>query len=127
MRNPLDFSDEELESCVDGNTSVPLMREILEKHGVVVDGHVQVEVFAQWFAYGIEGFIDADEETDEWEEANDNNYDWGWSIADAINDHIDYDAVCDNCGWACIYEEDTLTNAEGQQCCPECHEPVEQL
>ena len=69
-----------------------MVREILEKPGVVtLEGYVETERFAEWFAYGIEGYIDADEGTAEYTEAWDNNFDWGMTIADNINDYLDAD------------------------------------
>lgn len=84
------ISDDELEDCFEGSTSIDLVREILVKPGVVIgSGIVDEESFAEWFAYGIEGFIDADEDTEEWQEAWDINFDWGMSIASNINDLLE--------------------------------------
>lgn len=84
------ISDDELEDCFEGSTSIDLVREILVKPGVVIgSGIVDEESFAEWFAYGIEGFIDADEDTDEWTEAWDINFDWGLTIASNINDLLE--------------------------------------
>lgn len=90
MRNVFELDDEELEDCFDGSSNVDMVREILEKPNVVDEyGYIDEAEFAQWFAYGIEGYIDADEDTDEWEEANENNYNWGYSIAENINNYLD--------------------------------------
>ncbi len=89
MRNVFELDDEELEDCFDGSSNVDMVREILEKPNVVVDGYIDEEQFAQWFAYGVEGYIDADEDTPEWREAWDNNYEWGQSIAENINNYLD--------------------------------------
>ena len=84
------LTDEELEACVDGNTNMDLLREILEKPFCVVDNVVDEAQFAQWFAYALEGFIgvDQDEEPEEWEQAYQTNYDWGYEIAENINDYV---------------------------------------
>jgi hypothetical protein len=84
------LTDEELEACVDGNTNMDLLREILEKPFCVVDNVVDEAQFAQWFAYALEGFIgvDQDEEPEEWEQAYQVNYDWGYEIAENINDYV---------------------------------------
>ena len=82
------LTDEELEACVDGNTNMDLLREILEKPFCVVDNVIDEEQFAQWFAYALEGFIAADEDTEEWDEAYQANYDWGYQIAENINDYV---------------------------------------
>lgn len=90
MRNVFELDDEELEDCFDGSSNVDMVREILEKPNVVnEEGYVNEEKFADWFASGIEGYIDADEDTDEWQEAWDNNYEWGYSIAENINNYLD--------------------------------------
>lgn len=90
MKNIFDLSDEELEDCFDGSSNVDMVREILSKPGVVDPESklIDCENFAQWFAYGVEGYIDADEDTDEWQEAWDNNFNWGFDIADNINDYL---------------------------------------
>lgn len=83
------LTDEELENCVDGSTNIQMIRDILTKHGVVdLEGYIDPEIFADWFARGIEGYIDAEEGSDEWTEANDVNWNWGYDIADNINEYI---------------------------------------
>lgn len=92
MRDVYELTNDELEDCFDGSTSVAMVREILEKPGVVtLEGYVDLERFAEWFSYGIEGFIDADEGTAEYDEAWNNNYFWGESIAENINEYLDTD------------------------------------
>lgn len=90
MKDILTLTDEELEECFDGSSSVEMVREILAKPGVIDEDSelIDCESFAQWFAYGIEGYIDADEDTPEWQEAWDNNFNWGFDIADNINDYV---------------------------------------
>jgi hypothetical protein len=89
MKSALELTDEELESCVDGSTSISLIREILTKHGVIdLEGWIDPEVFGDWFATGIQGFIDAEPNTPEWQEAYDNNWNWGYDIGDNINSYI---------------------------------------
>lgn len=87
MKSVFKLSDDELESCVDGTTNIDLLWEILHKPGVVVNGVVNPDTFSSWFAYAIEGYIDAESE-EEWEEGNKNNLEWGFNIADNINDLI---------------------------------------
>ena len=79
-----ELTDEQLEDCVDGNTSIDMLREIVEKTELS-DGLIDEEAFADWFAYGIEGFIAAEPETEEWDESNEANWDWGYDIACNIN------------------------------------------
>lgn len=84
------ITDDELEDCFEGSSNIDMVREILAKPGVVVGpGIVDDESFAEWFAYAIEGFIDAEEDTEEWREAWDTNFDWGLSIASNINDLLE--------------------------------------
>ena len=83
------LTDEELEECVNGTTNIAMLREILTKHGVVDEqGWIDPEIFADWFAAGIEDFIDAVPDTDEWQAAYDNNWNWGYDIGDNINSYI---------------------------------------
>lgn len=92
MKDVFELEDWEIEECFDGSSNVDMVREIFEKDGVLEDdGTIIVEQFAQWFAYAIEGFIDADEETEEWDEAWNNNFEWGKSIAENLNDYLNMD------------------------------------
>jgi hypothetical protein len=88
MKNIFKLTDDEIESCFDGSSSASMVREILEKDGVVANGVVDVDQFAQWFAYGVEGFIDEDPTSAAWQEAWRNNYEWGNNIAENINDLV---------------------------------------
>jgi hypothetical protein len=84
------ITDDELEDCFEGSSNIDMVREILEKPGVVTGpGIVDSDQFAEWFAYAIEGFIDAEQDTEEWREAWDINFDWGLTIADNINDLLE--------------------------------------
>jgi len=89
MRNVHELTDEELESCFDGTTSVIIVREILSKHGVVdLEGFIDPEIFADWFADAMKDFIGEEEDTPEWTEAFDVNWNWGYDIGDNINSYI---------------------------------------
>ena len=89
MKDARTLTDEELEDCVDGTTNIDMLRDILTKHGVVDEqGWIDPEIFADWFANGIEGYISAEPDTDEWQEAYDNNWNWGYDIGDNINSYI---------------------------------------
>lgn len=83
-----ELDDDQLELCVDGSTSLDLLREIIDKT-ITDNGYVDEADFAQWFAYALEGYLDADEGTDEWNESNEANYNWGLAIAESINEEID--------------------------------------
>jgi hypothetical protein len=91
MKNVFELTDDELENCFNGSSDVDMIRGILQKPDVMdaESSLVDCENFAQLFAESIEGFIDADEETDEWQESWDNNYKWGMEIADNINDFLE--------------------------------------
>jgi hypothetical protein len=91
MKNVFELDDDELEDCFDGSSDVDMVREILQKSNVVdaESSLIDCENFANWFAHGVEGFIDEDEESEEWQEAWDNNYEWGMSIANNINDYLE--------------------------------------
>lgn len=89
MRSVKELTNAEIEDCINGSSNVEMIRKILSKHGVVdIEGWVDPEIFADWFAQGIEGFINAEEDTDEWTEAYNNNWNWGYDIGDNINSMI---------------------------------------
>jgi hypothetical protein len=89
MKSVFNLTDEELEDCVDGTTNIVMLRDILTKHGVVDEqGWIDPEIFADWFAAGIEGYISAEPDTDEWQAAYDTNWNWGYDIGDNINSYI---------------------------------------
>ena len=87
MKSVFKLSDDELESCVDGTTNIDLLWEILHKPSVVVNGVVNPDQFASWFGHALEGYIDAESE-EEFNESNKSNLEWGFNIADNINDLI---------------------------------------
>lgn len=80
------IDDEDLAWCIDGSTDLNMVRRLID---VCQDeALLDVQRFGEMFARQIEGFIDAAEGTEEWEEAYENNYDWGIGIADTINDYV---------------------------------------
>ena len=89
-RIPTDLTDEEIEECIDGSSDVDMIREIMTMEDVWDEDstHINEENFATRFAYAIEGFIDADDHTPEYDEAWDNNYEWAMTIAENINDKL---------------------------------------
>jgi broad specificity phosphatase PhoE len=90
IRTVDEISDEELEDCFDGTTNIDMVRELCELCENNA-GYVDIEEFGERFATAIEGFIgaDADDEPDEWQEAWDNNREWGEGIAENINEALD--------------------------------------
>ena len=89
MKDAKTLTDAELEDCVNGTTNIAMLREILTKPNVVDEqGWIDPEIFADWFAHGIEGFIDAVPDTDEWRAAYDTNWNLGYDIGDNINSYI---------------------------------------
>ncbi len=89
LRSVSSLTDDEIEECINGSSNIEMIREILTKHGVVdLEGWVDPEVFADWFAQGVEGYIDAEMNSDDWIEANDTNWNWGYDIGDNINSMI---------------------------------------
>ncbi len=78
--NPLLLTDESLEECADGATDPRLLREILSQSAVVQrDKKVDVKQFAKYFQIALEDLAEN-------EESSENNYEWGLSIAENIND-----------------------------------------
>lgn len=79
------LSDEEIEECIDGCSDIKMIREII---GLTqLDNLVDIEDFADMFSYKIRNFIDVEIEDDEeaYDEAYMNNWEWGSSIAENIN------------------------------------------
>lgn len=79
------ISDSELEDCYDGTTDNHMVRRLIGECSNE-DGWIDSEDFGYLFARQIEGFIDADEDSEEWEEAWDANREWGENIAQNVND-----------------------------------------
>lgn len=89
MRSVKDLTDEELEECIEGSSSIKMIREILTKHGVVdLEGWIDPEIFADWFAEGLKDLIGEEEDNPNYTEAYDNNWNWGYDIGDNINSMI---------------------------------------
>lgn len=89
MKSVHDLTDEELENCFDGTTSIKMVREILTKHGVVdLEGWVDPEIFADWFADSLKDLIGDETDNPNYSEAYDNNWNWGYDIGDNINSAI---------------------------------------
>ena len=90
MKKPFELTDDEIEECIDGSSDVDMVREIMIMEDVWDEDstHVNEKNFATRFAYAIAGFIDANEDTTEYDEAWDNNYEWALSIAENINDKL---------------------------------------
>lgn len=80
-----EISDDELEGVIDGSTDLDMVREIAEEC-MTAGGYVDVHDFADLFRYRIQGFIDAEEGSPEWKEADSNNDEWGEQIARGINE-----------------------------------------
>lgn len=80
------IDDEDLAWCIDGSSDLNMVRRLID---VCQDeALLDVQQFGEMFAQQIEGFIDAAEGTEEWEEAHENNLNWGIGIADTINDYV---------------------------------------
>jgi len=80
------LSDEDIEECLDGTSDIKWIRELINLSQN--DNLIDEESFADIFAYELQKFVDAEEGTEEFQEASQNNWDWGHSIAQNINDTI---------------------------------------
>ena len=93
MKQAYDLTNEELISCIqaaDCITEPDLVRSILGKEYVMHDdGSVDEFEFAEQFAYAIQGFITEEEDTDEYDEAWNNNFEMGYALAESINNHME--------------------------------------
>ena len=79
------LTDEEIESCFEGSTNLDLVKRLLQENQAP-DGWIWSMDFGHNFAEAIEDFIGEDPGTPEWDQAWDNNCEWGETIADNIND-----------------------------------------
>lgn len=77
------ITDDELEECIDGCSDIGMIRETINL--TQEETSIDEESFADIFAYNISGFIDGDSD---FEECNQNNWEWGVSIAENINDLV---------------------------------------
>lgn len=84
-----DLSDDQIESCLDGSSDVEMVRNLLNEAYNKDLNLVDEMDFSCEFAEAIKGFIDAEEGTDEWDEAYDTNCEWGGSIAQNVNELIE--------------------------------------
>jgi len=93
MKLAYDMTNEEILSCIqaaDCITDPDLVRSILGKEYVMHDdGSVDEAEFAEYFALAIEGFITEEQDTDEYNDAWDTNYNMGYELAEAINSHLE--------------------------------------
>ena len=80
------IDDEDLAWCIDGSTDLNMVRRLID--ACQNESLLDVQRFGEMFARQIEEFIDAAEGTEEWEEAHENNLNWGIGIADTINDYV---------------------------------------
>ncbi len=90
MKTLDEISDSELEDCFNGSTNVDMVRKLL-KDCQNPDGWIDTDDFGDEFAYALENFIDAEEDSWEWEEAWFNNRDWGMAIANKVNTLLGFD------------------------------------
>jgi hypothetical protein len=85
-RSLRNLSDNEIKDCLEGKVSILIVKNIFTCPGVIKhNGFILTDRFAELFASFLQGFIDHDEETQEWEDADFENYEWGMTIACNIN------------------------------------------
>lgn len=82
-----EITDSELEDCFDGCTDIEMVRRLI---GECTDeqGWIDCLDFGDCFAQQIQGFIDADQGSEDYEEAWEANRQWGENIAENINDAL---------------------------------------
>jgi len=77
------LSDDDIYECIDGNSDIKMIREVIDM--TQKDNLVDEESFADVFSFNIRNFIDEEIDSDEYDEAYTNNWEWGRSIAESIN------------------------------------------
>jgi len=80
-----DLTDDQIENCFEGSSDVNMVRR-LAKNCLDENGYVDVEDFSKKFAEKLEGFINEDEDSYEWNEVWIENRNWGEIIAENINE-----------------------------------------
>ena len=89
-RQVWDLTDEEIEGCMAGTTTTKLIKFVFGQPSVIQKkGYINPDVFGDVFAYELAGFIGADEGTEEWLEAFNNNFLWGVNIAENLNEILE--------------------------------------
>ena len=80
--HPSKLSDQAIEDCFDGSTTIELVRRILDTSGVVSkENIIDVNEFAKMFDEALQNLGIVDDE-----EASEANYDWGVIIAENLNE-----------------------------------------
>ena len=77
------LDDEEIMDCVDGHTDIKLLRRAIEH--AQDENLLDEDLFAEYFAVAIDGFIDEEAGTEAYLNAREANYIWGFYIAGSIN------------------------------------------
>lgn len=86
MKTIAELTDDDIEGCVNGSSDIKMIRSILLIPGIIdEEGFIRCNKFAEAFALKIEGFIGEDEESVQWQEVWDNNFCWGFDIAEDLN------------------------------------------
>lgn len=92
MKDVYEITNKELTSCVGDRAEIHIIKQILNEPGMInLEGYVNVERFAEWFAYDLEDQINAVEGTSEYKDAWDENYAYGAGIAENINEFLESD------------------------------------
>lgn len=79
------LSDEEIANCIEGSFNIKMIREVIDISQL--DNLLDVEDFADLFAFLLKEFISVtfEEDEDEYDECYMNNWEWGQTIAEKIN------------------------------------------
>ena len=77
------LSDDDIYYCIDGHSDIKMIREVIDM--TQEENLVDEESFADVFSFNIRGFIDEEIDSDEYDEAYTNNWEWGRTIAENIN------------------------------------------
>jgi arginine/ornithine N-succinyltransferase beta subunit len=88
MKNVYELALDEIAECIDGSTDAEMVKKIISTL-TLQEGYIDAEQFADKFAEEIKGYIDAEVDSEEWNESYQNNWDWGYDLADDINNYLD--------------------------------------
>jgi hypothetical protein len=80
------LSDEEIEDCLEGTSDIKWIRGLINLSQI--DNLIDEEGFADMFSFELRKFIDVPENSEEYDDAYENNWVWGYSIAENINELV---------------------------------------
>jgi hypothetical protein len=77
---------DKLKNTCDAPVVLKLVKEIIKsKDAVDSNGSINVIVFAEYYAFALSKLVNNEETSDDYDDVYDTHRDWGYSIAEALN------------------------------------------